>query len=88
MKITKITSLGCSSCIIVNNIIEELKDKYQLNITNYDFDFDEDIVSKYNIGKILPVIIFFDNNDNEIHRITGEKSKKEIIEIIEKYTNK
>ena len=63
MKIVKISSLGCPSCIIMNNVINKVKNEYDIEIKELDYDFDD--VEKYNPGKILPVLIFY-KNDNEI----------------------
>lgn len=79
MRILKITSMTCTSCIIMNNVINKLKDNYDIEVDNKDYDFDD--VREYNIGKILPVIIFYDG-DREIKRIEGEHSYKEVEEII------
>lgn len=87
MKIIKISALWCPSCIIVNNIFNKIKNEYNLNIVEYDYDLDEEIVSEYNVGKKLPVIIACDDNDNELDRIIGEKTKEEFIDFIEKYEN-
>ena len=40
---------------------------------------DEDEVSKYNVGDILPVFIFYDDKDKEIDRVIGEVSEKEML---------
>ena len=79
MRIVKINSMTCMSCIIMNNVINKIKDNYDIEIENIDYDFDD--ISKYNVGKILPVIIFY-NNDKEINRLEGEHSYKEVEEII------
>lgn len=81
MKIVKINSLGCPSCIIMNKVINELKKEY-INIEFEDYDFDFDDVEKFNVGKILPVFIFYKEN-NEIARLCGEHKKDEFIKIIE-----
>ena len=44
-----------------------------------DYDLDEEDVEKYNVGDILPVVIIEKDNE-EIKRIIGEKTKKEILE--------
>ena len=81
MKIVKINSLGCPSCIIMNKIINELKKEYEdIEYEDYDFDFDD--IEKFNVGKILPVFIFY-KNDKEITRLCGEYKKEEFIRIIE-----
>ena len=79
MRILKITSMTCTSCIIMNNVINKIKDNYDIEVDNLDYDFDD--VREYNIGKILPVIIFYDG-DREIKRVEGEHSYKEIERII------
>ena len=40
---------------------------------------DEEEVYKYNVGDILPVFIFFDQ-DKEITRVIGEVSEKEMLD--------
>ena len=79
MKIVKITSMTCTSCIIMNNVINKLKDNYNLCVEEYDYDFDD--IKKYNVGKILPVIIFYKDN-MEVKRIEGEHSYEELERII------
>ena len=44
---------------------------------------DETQVEKYQIGKIIPVIIILNEKNIEIGRIVGEKTKKEMVEYIE-----
>ena len=83
MRVLKISSVWCPSCLIMNNVINKIKDKYNLSIISYDYDMDENIVKNYNIGSILPVLIFMDDNNNEIMRIIGEKSTKELEKILE-----
>ena len=80
MEIIKISSLGCPSCIIMNDVLEQIKD---IKVTNLDYDFDSEEVSKWDIGKVLPVLIFIDN-DQEITRLVGEHSKEEILEYLDK----
>lgn len=84
MKVVKISAIWCPSCIIMTNVINKIKSEYpNLEFINYDYDNDEEIIKKYNVGEILPVLIFLDNNDKEIKRVIGEKSKKELEEVIE-----
>jgi thiol-disulfide isomerase/thioredoxin len=86
MKIIKITSLWCPSCIIINETLNELKD--QVEIITLDYYFDHDEVIKYNPGKILPVLIFLDKNNQELERLIGEQSKKTILNLIESYNSR
>jgi thiol-disulfide isomerase/thioredoxin len=81
MKVVKINSLGCPSCIIMNKIFNKNKEEYDIETVELDYDFDEEEVKKYNIGKILPVFIFF-KDDKEIGRLNGEHKKEEFDKII------
>ncbi len=78
MKVIKITSPGCSSCIFINKILEEIQ---ELEIVSYDYYEDNEIVKELNIGRVLPVLIFI-NNGKEVARLSGEHTKKEILEIV------
>ena len=83
MKVIKITASWCPSCLIMNGMIDDIINKYNFSMISYDFDLDQDEVSKYNVGTILPVLIKLDDEENEISRIVGEHKEKEIIEFIE-----
>ena len=84
MKVIKISAIWCPSCIIMTNVINKIKKEYQnIEFVNYDYDNDEEIVKKYNVGEILPVLIFMDDNDKELTRVIGEKSQKELVKVIE-----
>ena len=83
MKVLKFSAIWCPSCLIMNNVINKIKEEYKLEIINYDYDMDEEEVKKYDIGNVLPVLIFVDEKDQEIKRVIGEKSKKELEKIIE-----
>lgn len=82
MKIIKITAIWCVSCIITNNNLESLKEQYNLDIVELDYDFDDE-VKQYNVGKILPALIFIDSKGKEINRIVGEKSRKELTKLFD-----
>ncbi len=81
MKIIKINSLGCPSCIIMNKVINQIKEEYDIELEEYDYDFDEDEIQKYNVGKILPVFIFY-KDGKEINRLCGEHKKEEFESIL------
>ena len=42
-------------------------------------------VSKYNVGNVLPVVIFLDKDDNELERLVGEQKESKLVELINKY---
>lgn len=83
MRIVRISSSWCSSCIITYKNYKKLQEKYpSFEYQEYDFDDDEEIVSKLNVGNILPVIIVYKDN-SEVKRIIGEKTEQELFKEIE-----
>lgn len=83
MKMLKFNAIWCPSCLIMYAIYQQIAEEYNLEMIEYDYDEDTDMVEKWQIGKIIPVVIFVDQNENEIGRLVGEQSKKEIIEYIQ-----
>ncbi len=83
MKILRVSAIWCPACIIMRPIYEEIAKKYNCETSELDYDFDEEEVGKLDIGKKLPVAIIYDDDNNELTRICGEKKQKEIEEIIE-----
>lgn len=83
MKIVKFTAMWCMSCIVMNNILDEILSEKSIEVINYDYDIDKEMVNKYQVKTLLPVLIILDDSNNETTRITGEKSKKELISIFE-----
>lgn len=82
MKIIKISALWCPACIITGNALNKLEENYNFDLEELDYDFDD--IEKYNVGDILPVLIFIKDN-KEIDRLIGEKNYKEIEEVLKKY---
>lgn len=84
MKVIKINAVWCSACLVMNNNWNKILKNYDIETISYDYDMDEEEIEKYNVGDILPVFIFY-NNDKEIYRFCGEKSYKELVELVEEY---
>lgn len=76
MKLIKISAVWCPACLIMNSRINKITNKLNIPVIEYDYDIDNEIIKKYNIGNILPVIIL--EEDKEIDRLVGEHSDKEI----------
>lgn len=80
MKIIKINAMWCPGCLISKSIWNEIETNYPNHeYISLDYDLDEEIVENYNVGEILPVVII-ENDNKEIKRIIGEKTKKEILD--------
>ena len=76
-----ISAVWCPSCLIYKKYFKKIKEEYNINYKVLDYDFDEDEVKPYDVGKKLPVMIVKDNN-TEISRLVGEKSYDEIVEFL------
>ena len=84
MKLVKVGAVWCPACLVISSKINKIVGKYNLELINYDYDIDNEIVKKYNVANILPVLILVDSSNKEIKRITGEQSLKKLDEFIEK----
>lgn len=79
MKLLKFSAVWCPGCLVMKKIWKEvIEENPNITIEEYDYDMDEDEVIKYNVGEKLPVVIMVDDMENEIKRLTGEKTKEEI----------
>jgi len=79
MKIIRITALWCPSCLVMKKVWD--KTFTDIEVIDYDYDFDEEIVKQYEPGKILPVLIKIEDG-KEVDRIIGEKKIEEIKEFL------
>ena len=83
MKVVKISAIWCGGCLVMNKVWKKLKDNFDFEFIELDYDMDEEEVKRYNPGEILPVFIFY-KDDNELFRVTGELSYDEMVEKIKK----
>ena len=85
MKIIKIGAVWCPGCLVMKKIWNNITRDYDLDILELDYDIDSEEVNKYNIGKVLPVVIFMDEEGNELERLIGEQKESKLIEVINMY---
>ena len=78
MKAVKISAIWCGGCLVMNKVWKKLKDNFDFEFIELDYDMDEEEVTKYSPGKVLPVFIFIDK-EKEIDRLTGEFSYEELV---------
>jgi thiol-disulfide isomerase/thioredoxin len=79
MKAVRITALWCMSCLLMRSRYDKVFKDYGIDDV-IDLDFDEDDISPYEVGKVLPEVIIYKDQE-EVLRISGEKSKKELKKI-------
>jgi len=85
MKVIKIGAIWCPGCLVMKKVWNNILKDNELDILELDYDMDSDEVSKYNVGKVLPVVIFVDDNGNELERLIGEQKESNLLEVIDKY---
>lgn len=86
MKIIKISAIWCPGCLAMKKVWKNILNDYNdLNIQELDYDVNHEEITKYDIGKVLPVIIFTDEQDNELERLVGEQKEQKLRTIIDKY---
>lgn len=84
MKVLKFGAVWCPSCLVMRPLWSNIeKENPTLKTEYYDYDINSEEVAKWNIGKTLPVAVLLNDQDEEIARFIGEKTKKEILETIE-----
>lgn len=89
MTVLKFGATWCPGCLVMKPRWAEIeKENPDLKTQYFDFDQHPQIFKKYNIGQDIPVFIFLDKNNQEILRLTGEISKKKLIEIINQHQDK
>lgn len=83
MKLVKISAMWCMSCIIMNNLLDDVLSKYNVlfDIEDIDYDMDSSLVSLYDVGSVLPVYILM-NSSLEVARLVGEVSESSLISFL------
>ena len=86
MKIIKIGAVWCPGCLVMKKVWKSIMNDYpNLDIIDLDYDMNSNEVNIYNPGKVLPIVIFLDKNNNELERLIGEKSEDDLRGTIDKY---
>ncbi len=89
MKVIKIGAVWCNGCLVMKPRWAEIETELPWLKTVYlDYDDDRAAVKELKENAILPVVIFFDDNDKELIRLQGEQSKKKILKLIQEYKDK
>lgn len=82
--ITQIEKFGaawCGPCKVLDKTLEKVTG---VTINKYDVDQFEDLAAERGVRNI-PVMIFRDENDQEVERIIGAVSLDKINEVLEKW---
>ncbi|MFC1700194.1 thioredoxin family protein [Patescibacteria group bacterium] len=90
MKVLKIGAVWCADCIVMKPRWKKIEDKNSwLETEYYEYDDSEEIIKKYDLeNDEIPVFIFLDKKGEEIERLVGEFSEKELLDKIGEHKNK
>lgn len=77
MKLIRFEAVWCPACLIMKQRLKKINLENVEQIV-YNYDIDTEMINKYEIGQILPVMILEDENGHELTRMIGEKSISEI----------
>ena len=80
MKILKFFGLWCGPCKALTKAFEEAKIEHQDN----NVDGNEELADKYHV-KSVPTVIVLDNEGEELGRFVGLRTKKQLLEELNKY---
>ncbi len=90
MHIIKVGAIWCNGCLVMKPRWNKIEKELPWLKTQY-LDYDEDNKKIMELGitsDTLPTFIFFDKDNNILETLTGEISKKNILETIKKYEKK
>ena len=85
LRAVRISAIWCMSCLVMRPRYDELLNANAIPLTDFDFDKDQDVIARFKVGKVLPVVILFED-DVEITRIIGERNRKELAKLLEAVT--
>ena len=80
MNILKFFGSWCNPCKALSKSLEDAGIEHQ----SIDVDENEELTEKYNVISV-PTIVILDEDDNEIGRFIGSRTKEQLLEELKKY---
>jgi len=72
----------CGPCKVLGPIVEEVSKDKNIEVVYLDADNSPEELSKWNV-RAVPTLIFIDQDDSEIHRVSGALSRQELETIVD-----
>lgn len=86
MRILRFGAIWCPSCLVMKSRWQKLqKTDASLVFTDIEYDEQPELVKKYQIGTLLPVVLFLSDEDKELVRLVGEKPLPELKKVWEEW---
>ena len=80
MNILKFFGSWCNPCKALSKSLEDAGIEHQ----SIDVDENEELTEKYNVTSV-PTIVVLDEDDNEVGRFIGSRTKEQLLEELKKY---
>ncbi len=80
MKWMMVSASWCAACLIMKKRVKQLQAELDLDVEILDVDYDDQILSGLEVGKILPV--FYRKDETGYHKlIVGEQSLEKLRQV-------
>ena len=80
MNILKFFGSWCNSCKALSKNLEDVGIEHK----SIDVDENEELTEKYNVMSV-PTIVVLDEDDNEVGRFIGSRTKEQLLKELKKY---
>jgi len=77
-KLLMLTQPACPACIAVGNVLVALQNDYSIEVERFNVREDMSVAREFGMTR-TPMLVFFDENREEIGRLEGRVSKEEIM---------
>lgn len=81
MKVYKFYAQWCQPCKVLSKVIEDAKDK--INVEIVEFDIDAEMMTAINYGiRSVPTMVLVDDDEKEIKRLNGLVNEQKLLEFL------
>lgn len=80
MNILKFFGSWCNPCKVLSKNLEDAGIEHK----SIDVDENEELTEKYNVMSV-PTIVVLDEDDNEVGRFVGSRTKEQLLKELKKY---
>ena len=82
-KLLMLTLPICPNCMAVKRVLDDVRNEYFVDVEEFNVRDDMTVAGKYGMTK-APLLVFFNENEEEIGKRDGLVSKEEILDVFEK----
>ena len=79
-KLLMLTLPVCPDCMAVKRVLNDVQNEYFVEVEEFNVRNDMSVAGKYGMTKV-PLLVFFNENEEEIGKRGGLVSKEEILDV-------